>query len=157
MKYRYRDYEQEEAAELSALDEGKLLHEIFKSIRYAGDIARAVDQAYRAGLIRLDEREAYVSRVSAYLSEPQAAAWFSSGNRVINERDILFPGGAKARPDRIVEQGGSLLVIDYKFGQKEEGAYLRQVRFYCNTLKKMGYPQVEGYVWYVRLEKIVKV
>jgi len=157
VKYRYRDYEQEEAAELSALDEGKLLHEIFKSIRYAGDIARAVDQAYRAGLIRLDEREAYVSRISAYLSEPQAAAWFSSGNRVINERDILFPGGAKARPDRIVEQGGRLLVIDYKFGQKEEGAYLRQVRFYCNTLKKMGYPQVEGYVWYVRLEKIVKV
>ena len=52
---------------------------------------------------------------------------------------------------------GKLKVIDYKFGKKIESKYLKQVRYYCNSLKKMGYTQVEGFVWYVKLGKIEKI
>ena len=157
VKYRYRDYTSADPNALSAIDEGKLLHEIFKSIRHLGDVPQAIDRACLDGLIRQDEKADYAARIAAYLDNPQVRQWFAPENRSINERDILFPGGSKARPDRVVECGGRLCVIDYKFGQREENRYLKQVRFYCNALKKMGYPRVEGYVWYVKLEKITEV
>jgi hypothetical protein len=48
-------------------------------------------------------------------------------------------------------------VIDYKFGDKEEERYVRQVKTYCNLLQQMGYNRVKGYLWYVMLDKIVEV
>ena len=44
VKYRYRDYTSADPDALSAIDEGKLLHEIFKSIRHLGDVPQAIDR-----------------------------------------------------------------------------------------------------------------
>lgn len=157
VKYRFRDYTEPENIGLSAIDEGKLLHEIFKSVRYADDVEQAVQQAYLSGLILRHEKEAYCAKITAYLTTPGASEWFSPDCEVINERDILFPGGDKARPDRVILSDGILRVIDYKFGQSEESKYLKQVRYYCSALKKMGYHRIEGYIWYVKVGKIIKV
>lgn len=157
VKYRFRDYTEPGNATLSAIDEGKLLHEIFKSITYREDVGQAVQQAYLGGLIARHEKDKYCAKIQMYLDTPQTSEWFSQHCEVINERDILFPGGSKARPDRVIRIEGVLSVIDYKFGQSEESKYLKQVRYYCAALKKMGYSQVEGYIWYVKLGKIVKV
>lgn len=157
VKYRFRDYTDLENTGLSAIDEGKLLHEIFKSIQQAGDVEYAVQHAYLSGLIHLEEKEEYCAKIARYLSNPATSEWFSPKAKIITEKDILFPDGNKARPDRVVIIGDTLRVIDYKFGQMEEAKYLKQVRFYCNTLIKMGYPKVEGYIWYVKSDKIVTV
>lgn len=157
VKYRFRDYTEPRKSGLSAIDEGKLLHEIFKSIRFVGDVEKAVRQTYLEGLIHRDEIGEYCAKISGYMQSPQASEWFSPECEVINEKDILFPDGRKVRPDRVVISNGILHVIDYKFGQSEETAYLKQVRFYCNTLRKMGYIKVEGYVWYVKSGKIISV
>ena len=157
IKYKFRDYTEPQQASLSAIDEGKLLHEIFKHIRYAGDVSQAVQQAYLEGLISIREKEAYCAKIEAYISNPQASEWFGPENNIMNERDILFPGGRKTRPDRIIFNGSVVRIIDYKFGQSEENKYLKQVGFYCNTLRKMGFKEVEGYVWYVKSGKIVQV
>ena len=157
VKYRYRDYTEPENIGLSAIDEGKLLHEIFKSVAYADDVEQAVQQAYIEGLINHTEKEYYCAKINAFINTPQASEWFASKYTVINEKDILFPGGNKARPDRIVMNNGTVYVIDYKFGHREESKYLKQVRFYCHTLQKMGYTKVKGYIWYVKSGKIVEV
>lgn len=157
VKYLYRDYTEPEEASLSAINEGKLLHEMFKVICNINDVEQAVAQAYLSGLIRNDEKNEYLTKIQKYLETPQASEWFHPKNKIINERDILFPGGSKARPDRVIERDGKVSVIDYKFGQSEEIKYIRQVRFYCKTLREMGYLQVEGYVWYVKLGKIISV
>lgn len=157
VKYRFQDYTDPDSSGRSAIDEGKLLHEIFKSVRSAGDVGQAVQKACLAGLIRQSEKAEYCAKVTGFLEAPEVAAWFSPDCEVINERDILFPGGTKARPDRVVVADGIVRVIDYKFGQSEEGKYVKQVGFYCNTLRKMGYQAVEGYIWYVKLDKIVRV
>lgn len=157
IKYRYRDYIEPGNSSHTAIDEGKLLHEIFKSVICINDVRVAIEQACLTGLIPGTEKEEYYAKIMGYLSFPEASMWFKPQNKVINEREILFPAGMKVRPDRIVMTTGIVRVIDYKFGLKEELKYLKQVRFYCSTLRKMGYKQVEGYVWYVKLEKIVKV
>lgn len=158
VKYRFRDYTDPVNVSLSAIDEGKLLHEILKSVKYPEDIEQAVQQVYREGLIQRNERPVYCAKIKEFLSTPGTSKWFSHQGKVMNEKDILFPNGDKARPDRVVLLAdGRLQVIDYKFGQREEERYLKQVSFYCNSLKKMGYTVVEGFVWYVKSGKIEQV
>ncbi len=157
VNYLYRDYTAPEESWLSAINEGKLLHEIFKSICNINDVEQAVTQVYLKGLICRDKKNEYYIKIRQYLELPQVAEWFCPENKIINERDILFSDGSKARPDRVVERDGKIIVIDYKFGQSEETQYLRQVRFYCKTLSEMGYSSIEGYIWYVKLGKIINV
>ena len=157
IKYRYRDYIEPGNSSHSAIDEGRLLHEIFKSVVSIEDVRAAVEQACLTGLIPGAEKEEYYTKIMGYLDFPEVAGWFKPRIKVINERDILFPAGMKARPDRVVVHDGIVRVIDYKFGLNEENKYLKQVKFYCSTLQKMGYKPVEGYVWYVKLGKVVRI
>ncbi|MDE5639539.1 MAG: Dna2/Cas4 domain-containing protein, partial [Odoribacter sp.] len=156
VKFKYRDYAGD-GETLSAVDEGKLLHEIFKSIEYADDAEQAVRNVYLSGMITKKEMEEYGEKIRAYLSEPVPSEWFDRKYKVINERDILFRFGSKVRPDRVIIKDRQATVIDYKFGYAEENKYLKQVQFYRTSLKQMGYREVRGYIWYVRLNKVVEV
>ena len=49
------------------------------------------------------------------------------------------------------------VVVDYKFGSEEHHKYVEQVKRYSSLLHELGYRKVEGFVWYVMLDKIVKV
>ncbi len=49
------------------------------------------------------------------------------------------------------------VIMDYKFGEKEDSAHKTQVLQYIDLLKKMGYPNVQGYLWYALLGRIVEV
>ncbi|MFO3725805.1 UvrD-helicase domain-containing protein [Butyricimonas muris] len=157
VRYKYEDYTDPENIETSAVDEGKMLHEIFRRIETVNDIDRAVGDMYRAGLINNDERAVYREQVVGFLKNNVPSEWFDGKYKIINERDILFKGTGKARPDRVMTDGRKAVVVDYKFGRKEENSYLRQVGFYCKTLRQMGYTDVSGYIWYVTLDKIVPV
>ncbi len=156
VKFKYRDYAGE-GETLSAVDEGKLLHEIFKSIEYADDVEQAVRNVYLSGMITKRGKEEYCEKVRAYLAQPVCSEWFDRKYKVINERDILLRFGSKVRPDRVIIQDKQAIVIDYKFGRTEENKYLKQVQFYRTSLRQMGYKDVKGYIWYVRLNKIVAV
>lgn len=155
IKYNYKDYTDVNPQKLSAIDEGKLLHEIFKSIEYVEDVEQSVRNAYLAGMISKKEKEKYCTEIRDYLSDERVADWFGRKYDVINERDILFRFGSRVRPDRVLVKGKLAIVVDYKFGQKEENKYLKQIQFYRTTLKQMGYKEVKGYIWYVKLRKIV--
>ena len=157
IKYRFKDYLDSEESKQHAISEGKLLHEIFKSVISAGDVEKAVRTACLSGLIQHHEFARYCTTVTGFLSTPQASEWFDPSWQVIAEKDILFPDGRKVRPDRVIFSNGQLRIIDYKFGQGEESRYVKQVRFYCQTMREMGYTDVKGYIWYVKLGKIVEV
>lgn len=156
VKFKFRDYAGE-GETLAAVDEGKLLHEIFKSIEYAEDVEQAVRNVYLSGMITKREKEEYCEKIRAYLSDPVYSEWFDRKYKVINERDILLRFGSKIRPDRVMIKDKQAIVIDYKFGRTEEKKYLKQVQFYRTSLKQMGYKEVKGYIWYVRLNKVVAV
>ena len=52
--------------------------------------------------------------------------------------------------------GNKAVVVDFKFGIPKP-FHEQQVRDYMSLLKKMGYEQVEGYVWYVFMDRIMQV
>ena len=76
--------------------------------------------------------------------------WFDGTYRVMNEASIVDGRGEIRRPDRVLisRDGSRVVVIDYKFGQRR-GAHFTQVRGYMDLLRQMGYPSVEGWLWYL--------
>jgi len=87
---------------------------------------------------------------------PETSDWFADDVRVLNEATILTPTGDLYRPDRVVFRNKQAIVVDYKFGDKENDSYLQQVKQYMELITGMGY-EVSGYVCYVSLEKVVEV
>ena len=84
--------------------------------------------------------------------------WFDGTYRFFNEASIVTGSGETYRPDRVLisRSGDRVVVIDYKFGQRR-GAHFTQVRGYMDLLRQMGYPAVEGWLWYVSGEEVVRV
>ena len=46
-----------------------------------------------------------------------------------------------------------VVVIDYKSGDTESEKYKFQVRSYLNELRKCGFKNVSGYIWYTKTNK----
>ena len=53
--------------------------------------------------------------------------------------------------------GNRVVVVDYKFGEHADQRYHSQVRNYLKLIRQMGYDEVEGFLWYVELNKIEAV
>lgn len=136
---------------------GALMHEVLSGIRTREDIARSVERYRQEGIIDREEAVALVSRLEQLLSRPEAASWYDGTARVLNEVDILFGKGLSRRPDRVMITGDKVIVVDYKFGEHTNQRYHSQVREYLKLIRQMGYEQVEGFLWYVELDKIEAV
>lgn len=134
---------------------GNLFHEIFQRIRTANDIETATHELVLKGLIPEQNEMTIINEVKALVSKPEAARWFNDEWEVKTEAEILLNSGQLRRPDRIMFGKDNVIVVDYKFGGKEEESYARQVLNYRYRLQQMGYKNVEAYIWYVFQDKIV--
>jgi ATP-dependent exoDNAse (exonuclease V) beta subunit len=136
---------------------GKLMHEILSSIVTAADILPAIERYRLRGIIDGEEATQLADRLTALLRSPLAAAWFDGSARVRNEAEILSETGEKYRPDRIMLHNDGVIIVDYKFGERKRPEDRRQVGSYMELVGRMGYENVEGYLWYVSLGEVEKV
>lgn len=137
---------------------GIVLHNVLRRTRTASDLPNAVAEEVRAGYIPHHEAQSVIDSLEAELSREEVKPWFDGFTRVLCERELTSADGKHHRPDRIVwTAGGTIDVIDYKFGQENKNKYARQVNDYINHMRSMGYENAKGYVWYLDSGKIVKV
>lgn len=152
--------------------EGNAMHRLLSMIRDSRDVDYAIAMASESNLFKGEEAfwtlERAVALVSSIVDDPKAKSWFDPKNKVLNERTIIVPDDrsagddkpatAKYRPDRIViTPDRKAIVIDYKFGKDYRAAtldhYRKQVSDYMKLLKRAGYNDVEGYLWFFRDKK----
>lgn len=136
---------------------GSLMHEVVSQIEFASDLDTVIDRYVISGDLSEVEKNAIIEKIKAFISSNEVKKWYSGEYKVLNEVDILLPDGNFVRPDRVMLKGNEAVVIDYKFGEKEEPRYYRQVEHYIRMIRQIGYGTVTGYVCYVSLGKIVKV
>jgi len=138
---------------------GNVMHQLFARIRTAEDLEHVLDEMQREGLVPEKEREALEGTIRQKLNDPSVRRWFTGEEsiRIFNERSIFSGDGSVYRPDRVIVDGDLVTVVDFKFGETEKGSYLSQVRNYMDQIRRMGYRQVEGFIWYVMLDKTVKI
>ena len=139
---------------VACLDEGNIFHALLARLRTAADAERVLDEAEAEGLFAdVAMKEQMRRLLHECLADAQASEWFDAHWHVINERSIVERDGEGRavvhRPDRVIADAQRTIVIDYKTGHPHP-AHQQQVRGYMHLLKRMGYPGVEGYLWYVR-------
>ena len=131
--------------------EGIILHGILSEVREASDLKAAVDGAVASGAIDRSRGEEAFKLLSERIgAHPEWFGKVKSGNEVT----IIGDDGQCHRPDRVIKDGGSITIIDYKFGE-ERPSHRRQVSEYVRLYRKMGYSDVKGVVWYVRRDECV--
>ena len=153
-KYMSLDYFDAVSGKISR---GRLLHELFSSIRTADDIGAALCRLQFEGKITGDEHNELKEKIRGLLADSRVAAWFCGDWDIRTEADILLAGGAVRRPDRVLIRDRQAVVIDYKFGASGSEKYNAQVRDYAGILQSMGFGPVEGYLWFVEINTIEKV
>ena len=84
------------------------------------------------------------------LDSVEEYGWFSDKYNVLNESSILNTDGTLSRPDRVLTNGSSAIVVDYKFGEYISGnkKYHKQVQRYMQLLMEMDFTSVKGFLWY---------
>ena len=135
---------------------GVVLHKILSGVYTADDLGDAVAEAAASGLIDASEAGDALAFLSSKIADVSSRGWFRPGARVLNETSLIDTDGSIYRPDRVIlEDGGSVVIIDYKFGAKER-QHERQIRKYAEMWSRKGHADVSSYLWYVMDGEIVR-
>ena len=133
------------------------MHLVLSQVEKKEDLEGALNKVLvLTGLITEGARYEKIKRLlEKALDNPQAATWFNGSYKLFNERSILVPDSEEnsRRPDRVMIKGDTAVVVDYKFASKKEG-HNTQVKLYMELLRKIGYSNVTGYLWYVYPNRI---
>lgn len=132
---------------------GSVMHSLFSKIQTKADIDKLLRQFEFDGIIYDDDLtpEMLRNNLREKFENSSIAYWFSDKWTVFNECNILQLVNGKikeSRPDRVITDGKETIVIDYKFGKRND-SYKEQVRNYMKLMADMNYPDVKGYIWYV--------
>ena len=156
-------YPNDKRYDMEATRHGKLLHLIYSNIKEATDTEQVITHFQKQGLIESEEQEKEIrTTIIQSLKNPTAAHWFDGSWTLFQECNILEKDEQgkyyKHRPDRVLIKGSKAIVIDFKFG-KESELYNEQVCRYMKLMKKMGYKNIQGFLWYIRktTNKIIEV
>ncbi len=137
---------------------GIMLHRIFEKASTVEELYSAIKRMSLDCLIDNDEADRLRSNIERAMSDERAREWFcGSWDDIKTEAEILCKKGIR-RPDRVMISGDRAVVVDYKFGDKINKYYNRQMSEYISLLRSMGkYNTIEGYVWYISLGHIESV
>ena len=139
------------------INRGRLIHEVLARIETADQLQRACDELILQGMMNEDEAAEMKQQLVELVTDPEVAAWFDGSYRVLNEHNIITGYVGLKRPDRIMLSENEVIVVDYKSGERESDAYVTQVEGYMKGLTECGYPNVQGYIWYTRSNKRIRI
>ncbi len=138
-------------------DHGKLMHAIVSNVVTLSDLPLAVETKISEGELAEKDREETLRTLHTMLSLPAVTDWYNGRYRVLNETELLHPQWGFRRPDRVMIGSSEVIVADYKFGNQEDPQHIRQVRRYVETIREMGFNNVNGYIFYMRTGHLLPV
>ena len=136
---------------------GVVLHDILSRVLVPSDLEGAVSQALASGEMTAAEAAEVASLLAGRIAEGTRFGWFpEDSSKVLNETSIVDVDGSVHRPDRVVVDGGKVIIIDYKSGAHEK-KYETQLRRYADIWTRMGYADVSAILWYLPTGETVKI
>ena len=141
-----------------SLGMGIRMHSIFEKAHTVQDLYSGIDNLLLGCVIDLAEAESLKLMLDKILSNDTVREWFGGEwDDVKCEANIISQGQVR-RPDRVMIKGDRVIVVDYKFGEKRDTLYGKQMSEYIALLRDMRcYNHIEGYVWYVAFGELKRV
>jgi ATP-dependent helicase/nuclease subunit A len=136
---------------------GTVMHEILSEIETNHDIRKSVDKAVLKGRVPIELKDDLQQFLEKAMGSDIAKTWFDGSWKIIREREMVIKGNTILRPDRVMINGQTAIVTDFKFGHEISPYHNQQVLNYCKAIKSLGYEEVKGYVWYISVDKIMEV
>lgn len=155
-----KEEKNEDPDDLDPRSEGTLKHRILQMMNTADDLDRALKIVKITGKVSDSQLRLWGEELKVVMATtPEAREWFAPGMRVLNERSLVQKGEETLRPDRIVlTPDNEAIIVDYKFGDKEESKNKSQIAEYKSKLFSTGhFSHVRAYLWYVKIGKVVEV
>ena len=159
IKTEFEGFEPEKIKRTNELkNRGIVLHKALSYIKDSSDaeINSALNRLLLQGYITAEKLPGFEQELKDIILTGDAADWFKPGNKVMNESDIILPGGEVYRPDKVILKNDNAVIIDFKSGIKLK-EHEKQVKQYGNVLMQMGYKNTEMYLYYLTEKKIIKV
>lgn len=144
----------DEEGVLAKNDYGNLIHQLFEKIIHENDAAPAIKYFVENGL--LENEQEVTNTVRNVLDICRDKKWFHGEYDIRTESEILIPGGEVLRLDRVMIKNNKAVVLDYKSGDADK-MHERQVQQYCSVLKNSGFESAEGFLLYLKENRLVKV
>lgn len=141
---------------LTKINYGIHMHTVLSRIHYKDEISDTLNLIYTEGLVTKEEKDLLFLKLNELMANAQVSNWFSNEWDIKTEVPILLPGGDESRIDRLMLKNKHAIVVDFKTGEATP-ADKRQVLDYMVILRQMNYIEVEGYLLYLKDNKIVSV
>lgn len=153
------------AESLLAARRGNAMHAILSDMNTPDGLDAAIAKYVAMGRTTASEAAEYRDILHDALRDApdEVRSWFDPACRSWVERSIYDPtDDTTYRPDRVVlRPDGTIAIIDYKFTSKTLPEHRHQVRRYADLVKQIestrAQEQIQAYLWYPLLKKVVKV
>ncbi|CAM3650448.1 UvrD/REP helicase [Flavobacterium saliperosum S13] len=124
--------------QIKAIEFGNVMHEILSFVKTASDVHLAIEKAIESGLITESQKPEVERTLSEIVCHPELQRFFEADKKVFNEQNIIKPGTATIKPDRVSVQGNLAYLLDYKTGSHQT-KYEAQLAEYEKALQEMGF------------------
>jgi len=135
---------------------GTAAHKVMSYIKMPADLEPAINKLFYAGMLSPQAKDAIALQLKKIFENETLKKFFTDEWQVLSEREILFPGDAALRPDRIMIKNKHAVILDFKTG-KEKPADAAQIKHYADALEKLGYQPVEKYLVYLNDGKVIPI
>lgn len=156
IKARLREFSDKTDTKSSAISYGLLIHKILSEIIDSSELDKTLSQTLFEGLITEAEKEQLHKHLSNFINHNLIKPFFEPGKKILTEREVLLPDGRVLRPDRVILEGTTATIVDFKTGEQSE-KHQDQIKEYANELNKMGYLKVKSYLVYIKTMEVVEI
>jgi len=147
----------EESAAGEKVQWGNIIHEVLSGMATAADLSRVLAQQVSEGMIASADAAKVSSYIEKMLADESMQAFFSPGQHIATETEILTPDNKVYRPDRIIFRTESNIIIDFKTG-KEDEKHQKQLRNYGQLINEIsGKPSEMFLIYLMESPKVVEV
>jgi len=142
---------------LSKTDLGIYVHDILSKLNDLNELPSLLERMKTEKMLNAEDFEAIQKLIQHNLEEDsELLPWFETDWEVKTEAPVLLPDGSIIRLDRILLKNKEAQILDFKTGKKSEQDK-KQLNFYRNTIKKMGYDKVTAHIAYLNPLEIIQV
>ncbi len=142
---------------LSKTDLGIYVHDIFSKLNDLSEIPVLLEKVKAEKMLNDEDYDSIQKLVRDNLQKgSELLPWFETDWEVKTEVPVLLPDGSLIRLDRVLLKNREARILDFKTGKKSEQDR-KQLNFYRNTLKKMGYEKVTAHIAYLNPLEIEEV
>jgi len=142
---------------LSKTDLGIYVHDIFSQLTDLSELPALLEKVKSEKMLNREDYESIQKLVKDNLQKgSDLLPWFEKDWEVKTEVPVLLPDGSLIRLDRVLLKKNEARILDFKTGMKSEQDK-KQLNFYRNTLKKMGYEKVTAHIAYLNPLEIMEV